>query len=246
MKILIIIPAYNEEKSIVRVVDGLIKNYPQYDYIVVNDGSKDNTAAVCRAHNYNLLDLPVNLGLSGAFQSGLKYAFQMGYDYAIQFDADGQHRSEFIQPMLEEIQKGYDIVIGSRFVTVKKPFTARMLGSHLIAFAMRVTTGKVIKDPTSGMRLFNKKMVQELALNLNYGPEPDTVSYLIRNGAKVSEVQVDMDERTDGESYLNFAKSIMYMLRMGISIMLIQWFRKRETVKTEEYQTADGENGGLR
>lgn len=226
-QVLVIIPAYNEEKNIVRVVDNLIQHYPQYDYVVINDGSKDHTAAVCREHGYHLIDLPVNLGLAGAFQTGLKYADRMGYPYAIQFDADGQHRPEFIAPMLEEIKKGNDIVIASRFVTEKKPFTMRMVGSHLISFAMRLTTGKRIKDPTSGMRMFDRTMIHEFASNINYGPEPDTISYLMKHGAKVAEVQAAMDERIEGKSYLTFSKSLSYMLRMGISIMLVQLFRKR-------------------
>ncbi|MGI5959036.1 MAG: glycosyltransferase family 2 protein [Massiliimalia sp.] len=228
MKVLIVIPAYNEEKNIVRVVDNLREHYSQYDYVIINDGSKDNTASICREHGYNLVSLPVNLGLSGAFQTGLKYAYENDYDYAIQFDADGQHRPEYIAPILEEIQKGSDIVIGSRFVTEKKPFSARMLGSRMISLAMRLTTGFKVQDPTSGMRMFNRKMIQEFAQNVNYGPEPDTVSYLMREGAKVSEVQVQMDERIAGESYLNLWRSMSYMLRMGISIMLVQFFRKRE------------------
>ena len=162
MKVLLIIPAYNEEKNIERVVDHLIDCFPQYDYLVVNDGSKDNTEAICENRGYHLLSLPVNLGLAGAFQAGLKYADRQGYDYALQFDADGQHLPECIAPMLEEAQKGYDIVVGSRFVTKKKPFTLRMVGSHLISFAMRLTTGKRVKDPTSGMRMFGKR------LNLRY------------------------------------------------------------------------------
>lgn len=232
MRLLIIIPAYNEEKNIVRVVDNLIENYPQYDYVVINDGSKDSTAKICREHGYNLVDLPVNLGLSGAFQAGLKYAYVNDYDYAIQFDADGQHRPEYIADMIAEMEKGNDIVVASRFVTQKKPFTARMMGSHLIAFAMLLTTGKKLKDPTSGMRMFNRKMIQEFALNINYGPEPDTISYLMKHGVKVTEIQAQMDERIEGESYLNFTRSILYMLRMGISIVLIQFFRKR-TGKTD-------------
>lgn len=228
MKVLVIIPAYNEEENIVRVVDNLTANYPEYDYVVINDGSKDNTAKICREHGYNLVSLPANLGLSGAFQTGLKYAYENDYDYAIQFDADGQHRPEYIAPILEEIQKGYDIVIGSRFVTEKKPFSARMLGSTLITIAMRLTTGSLVRDPTSGMRMLNRKMIKEFALNINYGPEPDTVSYLMRHGAKVSEVQVQMDRRIAGDTYLNVWRSISYMARMGLSIMLIQFFRKRE------------------
>ena len=226
--LLIVIPAYNEEENIERVVDNLIRNYPEFDYVVVNDGSKDRTAQICREKGYNLLDLPVNLGLAGGFQAGLKYAWRNGYDYAIQFDGDGQHRPEFIQAMKEKMAEGYDIVIGSRFVTEKKPKTMRMLGSNLISGAIRLTTGVKVKDPTSGMRMFSRKMIEEFALSLNYGPEPDTVSYLLRQGAKVAEVQVKMDERIAGVSYLNPVNAAKYMSKMLFSILIIQNFRKRE------------------
>ena len=228
-KLLIVIPAYNEEGSIERVVDDLIQNYPQYDYVVVNDGSRDRTAAICRSRGYRLIDLPVNLGLAGAFQTGLRYAAEHGYDCAMQLDADGQHLPRYIAPMLEELEAGADIVIGSRFITVLKPRTLRMVGSYLISWAIRLTTGQPICDPTSGMRMFNRRLLEEFAQNLNYGPEPDTISYLIKNGAVVKEVQVKMAERTAGESYLNFARSVQYMVKMGLSILLIQWFRKRDT-----------------
>ena len=174
-----------------------------------------------------MLNLPMNLGLAGAFQTGMKYADQQGYDCAVQFDADGQHNPEYLSSMVKEIANGHDIVIGSRFVTEKKTFTSRMLGSWLIGMAIRLTTGKRIKDPTSGMRMYNKKMINEFAHGVNYGPEPDTVAFLLRNGARVTEVQVSMNERTEGTSYLNFSKSISYMVRMTVSIMLIQFFRKR-------------------
>ena len=228
-KLLIVITAYNEEGSIERVVDDLIQNYPQYDYVVVNDGSRDRTAAICRSRGYRLIDLPVNLGLAGAFQTGLRYAAEHGYDCAMQLDADGQHLPRYIAPMLEKLEAGADIVIGSRFVTVLKPRTLRMVGSYLISWAIRLTTGQPICDPTSGMRMFNRRLLEEFAQNLNYGPEPDTISYLIKNGAVVKEVQVKMAERTAGESYLNFARSVQYMIKMGLSILLIQWFRKRDT-----------------
>lgn len=228
-KLLIVIPAYNEEANIKRVVDNLIKNYPQYDYVIVNDGSKDKTASICRENHYKFLDLQINLGLAGAFQAGLKYAYQMGYGCAIQYDADGQHRAEYIGQLYEELQKGYDIVIGSRFVLKKRPKSLRMLGNFLISIAMILTTGKSIQDPTSGMRMLNKKMIEEFALNMNYGPEPDTISYLIKSGVKVKEVQVEIDERVAGVSYLNFGRSMAYMVRMAISILVIQGFRKRNT-----------------
>jgi len=120
MRILVIIPAYNEAENIERVVENLIQNYPQYDYVVVNDGSKDNTAKICRMRGYELLDLPVNLGLTGAFQTGMRYANAKGYDAAIQFDGDGQHDPSYIAEMVETMERDQcDIVIGSRFCNEK-------------------------------------------------------------------------------------------------------------------------------
>ncbi|MBE5970375.1 MAG: glycosyltransferase family 2 protein [Lachnospiraceae bacterium] len=234
MKILIIIPAYNEEGSIKRVVDNLEQNFPQYDYVVINDGSKDNTSKICHENGFNIIDLPTNLGLAGGFQTGMKYAMENDYDCAVQFDGDGQHRPEFIEPMVAKMQEGFDIVIASRFVTQKKPKTARMMGSNMISAAIKLTNHIKINDPTSGMRMFNKKLIRECALNDDFGPEPDTVSYMIRQGAKVAEVQATMDDRTEGESYLNFSTSTKYMLRMMISILLIQPFRKATKVFNEE------------
>ena len=226
MRVLIIIPAYNEQENIERVVDNLKENYPQYDYVVINDGSRDNTESVCVARGYNLINHPVNLGLAGAFQTGMKYALVKDYDSAIQFDGDGQHNPEYILPMLEKLQEGYNIVIGSRFVDCKKPRSMRMLGNNLIGFAILLTTGKRIKDTTSGMRLFDKDMIRHLAEENDLGPEPDTVSLLMKKGAKVAEVQANMNDRIAGESYLTFTKSIHYMLRMMVSILILQWFRK--------------------
>lgn len=226
-ELLIVIPAYNEEENIENVVTFIQSKYSQYDYVVVNDGSRDRTADICRQNGYELLNLPVNLGLAGAFQAGLKYAYVKGYSYAIQFDADGQHRPEFIEPMLERIKQGYDIVIGSRFVNIKKGNSLRMIGSKMITVAIKMTTGARVSDPTSGMRMFSREMIKEFAQNLNYGPEPDTVSYLLKNGAKVSEVPVHMEERQAGESYLNLVNSCKYMAKMLISILFVQNFRKR-------------------
>ncbi len=226
-KLLIIIPAYNEEGSIEKVVRNLIDNYPQYDYLVVNDGSRDRTLEICEENNFRVVTHPINLGLECGIKTGMKYAYRNGYDYVIQFDADGQHLPEFIDKMYKKIEEGYDIVIGSRFVEKKKPFSSRMLGSRLIAGAIKITTGKTIKDPTSGMRMYSRTCMKEIAANQNYGPEPDTVSFLIRSGAKVVEVQAEMQERQAGKSYLTFGRSISYMCRMLISILIIQSFRKR-------------------
>ena len=228
MLLLIVIPAYNEAANIKRVVDNLIENFSQYDYIVVNDGSKDDTAAICRENNYNLLDLANNLGLTGAVQAGMRYAYQNNYDAVLQFDGDGQHRPEYIENLKSAMkEKNVDIVIGSRFVTAKKPKTLRMMGNNLIAGLIKLTTGKYIKDTTSGMRLYGRRVIEEFSRNINYAPEPDTISYLIKNGMTVEEVQVEMDERIAGESYLNFAKSIKYMVLQCFSIVFIQAFRRR-------------------
>lgn len=227
-KLLIIIPAYNEEKNIERVVKNLQRNYPQWDYVVVNDGSKDKTAEICRKNRYPLLDLPVNLGLAGAFQAGIRYAYQKGYTAAIQFDGDGQHEPRYIAEMIEKMEKeNLDIVIGSRFCKEKRPHSLRMLGSSLITLAIRLTTGKKVADPTSGMRLFSFNVLRNFADNINYGPEPDTISYLLRCGASISEVQVEMHDRIAGTSYLDLGRSVRYMLNMFISILFIQFFRSR-------------------
>ena len=131
----------------------LLEKAPEFDYVIVNDGSSDKTADICRSHGFNLIDLPVNLGLSGAFQTGMKYAYRHGYDHAMQFDADGQHVPSYISDLVDVMDaSGADVVIGSRFVTKPKPRSLRMLGSNLISAFIHLTTGAVIKDPTSGMR----------------------------------------------------------------------------------------------
>lgn len=226
MKTLAIIPAYNEEASIVSTVEELRSVAPEVDYVIVNDGSRDSTLVICQEHGYNVLNLPVNLGLTAGFQAGMKYAFEYGYDYAIQFDADGQHRPEYLMKMAQEAEKQHaDIVVGSRFLEEKKSASARMIGSRLISGLIKVTTGKHIADPTSGLRLYSKAMIECFAKAYDFGPEPDTVAYLMRHGAKVCEVQVSMREREAGESYLSFTKSITYMARTCMSILFLQWFR---------------------
>ena len=160
--------------------------------------------------------------------------YQIAAEYrALAFTVSGYTKAQvlkkFYDELLAALEEGNDIVIGSRFLTVKKPKTLRMLGSYIISWSIRLTTGRAICDPTSGMRMFNRAMVEEFAQNLNYGPEPDTISYLIKNGATVKEVQVEMGERLAGQSYLTFWRSVQYMVKMSISILLIQWFRKRDT-----------------
>lgn len=227
MKVLLIIPAYNEEESLATTIESIKERVPEVDFIIVNDGSCDNTVRVCRENGYPFLDLTINLGLSGAFQAGMKYAYRHNYDCAVQFDADGQHLPEYIFPLVEALVSN-DIAIGSRFIVQKKPKSMRMFGSSLISLAIKATTGKKIADPTSGMRAFNKRMIGYFAKEFNLGPEPDTISYLIKSAnSRVEEVPVVMRERVMGESYLNPWASVMYMLRMTISILFMQLIRKR-------------------
>ena len=228
MNLLVLIPAYNEAPNIVRTVTSLQENCPGMDFIVINDGSSDATARLCRQEGYPLLDLPVNLGLADAFQTGIRYAWQKGFDAALQFDGDGQHEASCIPLLMTAAEEtGADVVIGSRFLTQKKPFSARMFGSRMLTEAIRLTTGQKLTDPTSGMRLYNRKVIERIADNINYGPEPDTLAYLIRSGVKVSEAQVEMHERMAGTSYLTLGRSMSYMLNMVVSIFVLQFFRKR-------------------
>lgn len=226
LKTLIIIPAYNEELNIRKTIDDIKKNAPDVDYVVINDGSKDNTLDVLKKYNFHYINGFQNQGLFGAVQTGFRWALLNNYDVAIQFDGDGQHSASYIGLLVKAIEEGNDIAIGSRFVTEKKPFSARMLGSRLLSFAIKLTTGKAIKDPTSGFRAYDKECIRLYAEDSNNPPEPDTLVCMIRNGKKIKEVQVTMSEREFGESYLNPVNSIKYMGRMLISIIFVQPFRK--------------------
>lgn len=221
-KVLIIIPAYNEALNIEKTVED-VKNNTKYDYIIINDCSKDNTKEVCEKNNYNCISLPINYGLTSGIQIGMKYAKLNNYDIAIQFDGDGQHEAKYLKNLVDKIEKeNCDVAIGSRFVTEKKPISMRMLGSFLISLAIKITTFKTIKDPTSGMRAYNKKAIDEFIKNSSLTPEPDTLVYMLKKGMKIEEVQVEMREREFGESYLKPLKAAEYMINMFFSIIFIR------------------------
>ena len=226
MKTLVVIPAYNEALNIEKTVHDLEVNAPDVDYVVVNDGSMDNTLEVLKKNHFNYIDGFCNLGLFGAVQTGFKLALKEDYDVVIQFDGDGQHSAKYIEPLVKEIENGNSIVIGSRFVDEKKPFTASMIGSRFIAGAIKLVTGKTITDPTSGFRAYDRACIKDYALEMNNPPEPDTLVYMLRKQRKIKEIQVQMSEREFGESYLNLVNTIKYMSRMMVSIFLIQPFRK--------------------
>lgn len=225
--ILLIIPAYNEDENLVNVIKKVEESFPQFDYIVVNDGSIDTTKDICEENRFRMIDYSVNLGLKMAFLGGVDYAVKNGYSYVVQYDADGQHNACYIDDMLKCAKtKNVDVVIGSRFLKCGKPVTARMIGSRLISWCIKLSTHKTITDPTSGMRLYNTKAMRVLMHQVCFGPEPDLVAHLLRCGMKVEEIGVTMNERVAGESYLDFIASLKYMFLMISSILLVERFRK--------------------
>lgn len=246
MKLLIIIPAYNEAENLKAVIERLLRTCPYYDYIIVNDGSTDDTQKLCEENHYNIINHTVNKGLAKAVRTGMKYALENGYDAVLQFDADGQHLPEYIDGMLETMEKtGCDIVIASRFYTEKMPLRMRTVGGKMISAAIRKAAGKNLTDPTSGMRLYKRNIIRAFAENNKLTPEPDTLTFLIRMGANVQEIQVKMEERKYGQSYLSPVNATKYMLRILTSILFLQ--RKWEQIdvntheeKTRELVTADG------
>ena len=223
MKLLIIIPAYNEAESLRGVIERLRSTCPQYDYIIVNDGSTDGTMELCEENNYNIINHTANEGLSGAIHTGMKYAIENGYDAALQFDADGQHLPEYIDSMVNCMKEsGCDIVIGSRFLNSKMPFRLRTLGGKIIFHAVRHAANAELSDPTSGMRLFSADIMSLFIENKHFTPEPDTLAFLIRMGADIREVKVTMEDRMAGQSYLTPINATKYMFKMIKSILYSQ------------------------
>lgn len=226
MRVLAVIPAYNEEGSLAATVNGLVSTCPEIDYLVINDGSSDGTEQVCLENGFNHLRMPVNTGLTSVFRAGMKYAQRHGYDAVVQFDADGQHLPEYIQPMATALEEhDADIVIASRILSGEAPVGLRNVGSKFISWLIRSTTGTNITDPTSGMRMYNRRMIELFATGFDVQPEPDTVALVARRGGRVVEVPARMQERQAGESYLTMGASVKYMLRMSLSILLYQWLR---------------------
>lgn len=223
-KCLIIIPAYNEADNIEKVVDNLIKNYPQFDYVVINDGSKDETEKICIKNGYQILNLPVNLGIGGAVQTGYCYARDNDYDIAVQIDGDGQHDVSFLEEMLKLIEtKQADIVIGSRFVE-KVGFQSshmRRFGITFLSMLAWLLTGVRVKDITSGYRAVNRKFINIFAEDYpsDY-PEPEAMVIAAVYGGKIREYPVVMRERENGESSITLKKSVYYMIKVTLAMLI--------------------------
>lgn len=233
-KILLIIPAYNEEKNILNTYTSIIK-YNQkyktnYDVIVINDGSLDNTQEICKQNEIPSISLIRNLGIGGAVQTGYKYALENDYDVAVQFDGDGQHNIAYVKDLIEPIiNNEADMTIGSRFVKKINTFKstrARRLGINIISFFIKLVTGKKIYDTTSGMRAINKNIIKEFS---NYYPteypEPVSTTILLRKKYRVSEISVEMNERKEGMSSIRKWKSCYYMMNVILYIIIVGFRR---------------------
>ena len=229
MKKLIIIPAYNEQESIKKTVEDIIKNAPEFDYIVINDCSTDRTKEICETEKFNVVHLPVNLGIGGAVQTGYLYAARNGYDIAVQVDGDGQHDPKFLSKMAEFIEAEHaDMVIGSRFIN-KEGFQssgARRVGIKYFTMLIKLLTGAKITDPTSGLRMVNREIIEFFAEEYpkDY-PEPESVVAILRRKKKVLELPVIMRERSGGVSSISMKKSVYYMIKGSLAI-LIERIRK--------------------
>ena len=224
MKCLIIIPAYNEAGNIEKVVNNLVQNYPQYDYVIINDGSVDDTKKICKDRKYEVLNLPINMGIGGAVQTGYRYARDNGYDAAVQIDGDGQHDVAFLGSMLRLIESGQaDVVIGSRFVE-KEGFQSsqiRRIGIRFLSSLGWILTGVRVKDITSGYRVVNKRFIQIFAEDYpaDY-PEPEAMVITAVHGGRIAEYPVVMKERENGESSITLKKSVYYMCKVSLAMII--------------------------
>lgn len=231
MKKLIIIPAYNEEENIKKTVDSILRESPEFDYVIINDCSKDKTREICEKNGFNIANLPINLGIGGAVQTGYKYAMEYGYDIAVQVDGDGQHDPAFLNEMAQVLEKeNVDMVIGSRFIT-KEGFQSsvmRRLGIKYFTMLIKTLAGKTITDPTSGLRMVGKNIIELYAKDYpkDY-PEPESVVAVLRKGMNVKEIPVIMKSRQGGVSSINPSKSVYYMVKVTLAI-LVESIRKRE------------------
>jgi len=224
-KILIVIPAFNEQHNILKVIGDIRESIPEGDILVINDCSVDSTSVQARmAEGVKVLDLPCNLGIGGAVQTGFKYARSQGYHYMVQIDGDGQHIPQEVEKLAHTMDRsGCDMVIGSRFLDIKSYRTtwARRLGIKVFYLLFRMLIDTKITDSTSGFRIYNRKSIEVLSkYYANDYPEPDAIIILKKHGLCICEVGVKMRERAHGESSITPIKSPYYMAKVILSILL--------------------------
>ena len=221
---LVIIPAYNESANIRNTVADIKKNAPDFDYVVINDCSKDNTLEILKDEGMNYVSLPVNLGIGGAVQTGYRYACEHGYETAVQVDGDGQHDVSYLNAMYDAMkEKEADMIIGSRFIE-KEGFQSsalRRVGISYFTAMIKTLTGVRITDPTSGFRLAGRSVIEMFAKDYprDY-PEPESIVTVLRSGKKVVEYPVKMRARQGGESSITMGKSVYYMIKVSIACLI--------------------------
>lgn len=235
VKILIIIPCYNEEENLERVVARLKKEAPQVDFLIVNDCSTDSSAAICKANGWRFLDLPTNLGIGGGVQSGYQYAAANDYDITVQMDGDGQHDPAYLEAVLAPVIAGeLDMAVGSRFITKEGFQTSfmRRLGIRIISATIRLLCGARVLDVTSGFRACNKALTAFYARHYAQDyPEPEAIVSAVLNGYRVGEVPVIMQERMGGVSSINLLRSVYYMIKVPLALLVYRLSIRRKKTK---------------
>ncbi len=224
MKVLIIIPAYNEAENLEHLINDIKELCPFADYLVVNDCSKDDSEMILQRIDANYMNNPVNLGIGGTVQGGYVFALKNGYDIAIQVDGDGQHDISYLKNMIEPIEKDEaDIVIGSRFIE-KQGFqssASRRLGINFLSGLIKLCTGVKVKDVTSGFRAVNRKFIKIYANDYPQDyPEPEAIVAGVMQGGRIKEIPVMMKERAGGTSSINLWRSAYYMLKVSLAIIV--------------------------
>lgn len=223
-KLLVIIPAFNEELSIENVIEDVGKHCPQADILVINDGSTDETQQVAKRNGALVITLPTNLGIGGAMQTGYKFAYRNNYDFAVQVDGDGQHRAEELYKLLGPIiSDEADFVIGSRFITPSGFIStmSRRIGIKILSVIVSFLVGKKVLDVTSGFRIASREAIQ--LFQSDYAtdyPEVDSIVLLHQNKLRVKEVAVEMNPRTEGTSSINAIRSVYYMFKVILALLI--------------------------
>lgn len=221
---LIIIPAFNEAGNIERTINDIQKNAPSFDYVIINDHSSDDTEEICRRNGYNVINLCMNSGIGAAVQTGYLYAKRYGYTTAVQVDGDGQHDASFLEEMADVLERDHvDMVIGSRFInnTGFQSTGLRRIGIRFFTGLIRLLTGQKVTDPTSGMRIVNKNVIDFFAEKYpkDY-PEPETAVQLLKQGYCIEEIPVRMKARQSGESSISPGRSIYYMVKVPLACVI--------------------------
>ena len=235
-KVLIIVPSYREEENIVRVLQGLERYVHDIDVLIIIDGSKDRTEEIVSFNDYDSLVHPFNMGYGVAVQTGYKYAVRNGYDVVVQIDGDGQHDPKYISPLLSALDSSEsDVVIGSRFLKgggYDVPI-ARKIGIRFFSKIASLITKQKITDSTSGLQALNRKAFSFFSKVENFPydyPDADIIITMIFAGFKVKEIPVIMYDRMNGKSMITGLKTVIYVIKMLISI-LITVLRKRNICK---------------